>query len=382
MTQHISVTILFISVFLTGVVMGTTSFASEKALSVAITPPVFQVNLSHGDVWKSTVKVINLNPYTLSVRVSVADMKKNENSHSFETPIDSMERWVDVPKQVLFLGAEQSIEVPFAVHVPYDAPPGGHYAFLLVGIEPETNGSTKQEEGGVSSYVSASLFVRVGGDIREEGDFREFSTEKMVYGKAEIPFRIRFENMGNVHIRPHGTITIYDVWGKKKAVIPVNEGKDVRVLFPHTLQTFSLRWMSDQGLLESGFYRAEAQLRFGENDARVVKNSLYFFVIPFKQIALWSFVLFFLLLCAGYVIRMYIRWALTLESRRLGLAPEVIHASQKEKKDILLSPLAERIIDLRSVYHDARKRGLFLSRIGWCVIVIVCLLLYYLFSIQ
>jgi len=333
---------IFLAVLLVGGLIGTPVFATEQKMTIAITPPVFQVNLSHGDVWKSTVKVINLNPYALSIRVSVADMKKS-NSSSFEVPIDSMEHWVDIPRGVLFLGAEKSIEIPFSVHVPYDAVPGGHYAFLLVGIEPE--GGKYDGEGDVSSYVSSSLFVRVGGDIHEEGYFREFSTEKMFYGRAEVPFRIRFENVGNVHIRPNGMIDIYDVWGKKKTSLPVNKDDDVRVLFPRTSQVFSSRWKSDQGILETGFYRAEAQLRFGENNARVAKQSLYFFVVPFKEFALWILAMLCFLFIVGYGIRMYIRWALTLESRRFGLNTE----NQKKGADVLLTPFVEGIVDLRTI---------------------------------
>lgn len=342
---------VFFFVFFVGVIVASFSFATEEKMTVAITPPVFQVNLSHGDVWKSTVKIINLNPYSLFVRVSVADMKKGGSG--FETPVDSMERWVDVPRQVLFLGAEKSIDVPFSVSVPHDAPPGGHYAFILVGIETE-DGKSK-EGGGVSSYVSSSLFVRVGGDIHEEGDFREFSTEKMFYEKADVSFRIRFENTGNVHLRPYGIITIYDVWGKKRVELPVNEGGGARILFPHTLQIFSPRWVSDQGVLETGFYRAEAQLRFGDNDARVVRQALYFFVIPFKELIIGTSVLLIVLLFIGYVIRMYIRWMLTLEYRRLGLHTD----AKNEKTNMFLTPLTEGVVDLRTMYTATRNGHLF-----------------------
>lgn len=363
MTRYvIQFNVVFISVFLAGVVMGTPSFAAEKTLTVAVAPPVFQVNLSNGDVWKSTLKVVNPNAYTMLVRVFVTDMKKGGVVNSFEIPVDSMERWVEVPKQQLFINPEQSIEVPFTIRVPYDAPPGGHYAFLLVGIEPEADGSPKKEEGGVSSYVSASLFVRVGGDIREGGDFREFSTEKIVYEKADVPFRIRFENVGNVHIRPHGAIVVYDIWGQQKMMLPINEGDNARVLFPRTLQVFSPHWVSDRGVLETGFYRAEAQLRFGENDARVVKNSLYFFVIPFKELAFGVIVLLMSLVSIGYAIRMYIRWALTLESRRLGLDTESIDVLQREKRHVLLAPLAESIVDLRSAYQGVEIKKHFFKK--------------------
>ncbi|MEK7498885.1 MAG: hypothetical protein AAB611_03460, partial [Patescibacteria group bacterium] len=112
---------------------------------------------------------------------------------------------------------------------------------------------------------------------------------------------------------------------------------------------------SDQGVLETGFYRAEAQLRFGDNDARVVRQALYFFVIPFKELIIGTSVLLIVLLFIGYVIRMYIRWMLTLEYRRLGLHTD----AKNEKTNMFLTPLTEGVVDLRTMYTATRNGHLF-----------------------
>jgi len=335
--------------------------AEEQKLTLTVTPPLFQLNIGPGEFWASSVKVVNTNPYDLILYASVMNfaVRGEGGGGKFipvikddpEIALSSLAQWVEVSGEPIFVPKEQSVDIPFSVRIPEDAPPGGHYAAILVGTRPgvKTEGESVVQ---VSSFVSSLFFVRVAGDVREEGQIREFLTEKEFYQKPDVMLILRFENTGNVHLQPQGDITIYNMWGKERGKILINQKTNFGNVLPESIRKFVFTWKGENNPFEVGRYKAVATLSFGQEIRQNVFRTTYFWVVPLQPTLgiLGGFTIFILFIT--WAIRAYIRRALTIYQQD----PQYHIANNKYRIHPLAGPMREGIIDLRKTFNTERHQ--------------------------
>lgn len=330
-----------------------TSAQTEGALSVTVTPPLVQLTIGRGESWASSLKVVNTNPYDVTYYAQVMDFSADgEGGAAALTPIVGgasigLASWVSVPVEPVTVPSGSSAEVPFTVSIPTGASPGGHYAAILIGTQPPQTGVSGASVA-VSSFVSSLLFVRIEGEVIERGRIREFRTEREWYQTNEASFLLRFENTGNTHLLPRGLITIYNMWGKERGVLSINESSSFGNVLPQSVRKFEFSWKGDAELFDIGRYSAITTLSFGDGGKQSVSGTTYFWVVPVVPVAsvLGSVLLFVLALV--WFIRRYIRRALMIERERRGIASEVEQfAPPAPLLSTLAEPLREGVVDLR-----------------------------------
>jgi len=347
--------------------------SAQEKLTLSITPPLFQLNIGPGEFWASSLKVVNTNPYDLTLYASVMNFEgRGERGGGAFTPIieedaetarRSLAAWIEVSDGPIFVPEEQSVDIPFVVRIPDNAAPGGHYAAILVGTRPALNREAGSSVS-ISSLVSSLFFVRIKGDVREEGYIREFRAEKRFYQNPEATFTLRFENTGTVHLQPQGDIVIYNMWGKERGRILVNQKTHFGNVLPQSIRKFSFTWQGEKNPFEAGKYKAIATLGFGEEARQSVSRTTHFWVVPIKPVLgiLGSFITFILFVML--VIRAYIRKALAVEAGKRNLTgvrlPVGRVFAQKAEPFIsqiktLKGPITEGIVDLRSLRDRARQ---------------------------
>lgn len=352
--RNFSVSLAFL--FSIGLVMFLPSIIeAEEGLTLTVTPPLFQLTIGPGEFWSSSLKVVNTNSYDLTLYASVMNFEANGEGgggkfipiieDDSEESVNSLAQWIEVSKKPIFVSKEKSVEIPFSVRIPKDAPPGGHYAAILVGTQP-LSGKSEGPVIRVSSLISSLLFVNIKGDIREEGNIREFSSEKTFYQEPKVDFTLRFENIGNVHLQPQGDITIYNMWGKERGKILINQKSHFGNVLPKSVREFVFKWRGENNLFEVGRYKAITTLSFGKEARQNIFRATYFWVVPLKPTLgiLGSFIAFILFM--AWAIRAYIKKALEMEKGRIGL-------------EILSRPIKEGVIDLRKIEADqhAAQKG-------------------------
>jgi membrane protein implicated in regulation of membrane protease activity len=341
------------------------SYAQEGGLSITITPPLVQLSIGPGETWSSSLKVVNNNTYDVTYYTQVVDMQPDgeDGQSKFVPMIDeaqdptyqsyALAQWIQMSPGPTLIKAGESANLPYTVSIPADAEPGGHYAAILVGTQPGTiaqAGSVAE----VSSYVSSLIFVNIKGDVVESGRIREFSTSKSLYQTPDVDFTVRFENTGNTHVHPQGEVTIYNMWGKERGQVLINnEDANFGDVLPASIRRFQFSWSGDQDIFDIGPYSAIVTLNYGDDGKQSVTATTYFWIVPIVpvSIALGSIILFLLLLT--WLIRRYVRRALTLEKSRLGIPASMPLKDVKEMRvpviETLIEPLREGVIDLRSV---------------------------------
>lgn len=336
------------------------SYAETGDLTVSVTPPLFQLAIGPGEFWASTLKIVNTNEYDVYYYATVVNFESSGEGGvaSFSPVIEEFDdpelnaatlaNWIRITKEPIFVPRGQSVEVPFEVKIPENASPGGHYAAILIGTKPpefEGGGPTI----GISSYVSSLMFVKIKGDVIEKARIREFVSEKTLYDRPEANFLLRFENLGTVHLRPQGVITIYNMWGKERGKVEINQKTNFGNVLPGTIRKFTFSWAGEFSPLDIGPYRAVVGLQYGDQVKQNVSATTYFWVVPIVPVAVTLFVFTIMVASATYLIRRYVRRVLELEATRRGVARDAQFEEPKVTLSSLTLPLREGVVDLKAV---------------------------------
>lgn len=188
----------------------------------------------------------------------------------------------------------ERIILPVEVAIPSNAEPGGRYGSVLVTTVPsaEELALEKNKAKGQTKLVSrlgTLFFIRIKGDVKEEGLLKDFRTRegKSFFEKSPIALELLFENNGNVHLMPYGLIEIKNIFGKRIEEINL----DPWFVMPDSLRSRVVEWNSKRFLF--GRYTATALVNRGYNDL-VDQKSLSFWVIPWKIISVILVVVFLL----------------------------------------------------------------------------------------
>ena len=329
------------------------SFA-QGAVSLSVSPTLFEMSASPSQQWESSVRVINTNEFPIKVYTNAVNFEpsgeagqgtmvpvfENESSNS------TLAEWITVPDQEIVVPAEQTVNIPFTINVPLDAAPGGHFAAILVGTRSLT-GSDAPAQVQTSQVVTSLVFLSVAGDIVESGAIRDFTTERAITESPQATFSLRFENKGNVHVQPQGDIIINNMWGKERGVVPINRNSQFGNVLPESTRKYTFEWSGDWSFADMGRYTAIATLAYGDTNRQFVSSETSFWVIP------WRAFLAVLLLLGGFF--WLLVWGIKLYIRRMlqiaGVTPELQRVTKNastKKRVSVTAPIEEGILDLRA----------------------------------
>ena len=347
---------------------------AQSALSLSVSPTIFDMSANPTQEWTSTVRVINPNPYELKVFANVVNFRpQGEDGQGRFVPIveeeskgKSMAEWVDVTREEIIIPAEQTKELPFTITVPEDAPPGGHFAAMLIGTKPPEERSSSQMV--TSQIVTSLLFLRVTGDVNEDGDIRSFRTADRVIEKPEAIFELRFENKGNVHILPQGEIQIKNMWGQERGIIPINRNTLFGNVLPDSVRQYRFSWTGEWSIADMGRYTAIASLAYGEDVRKFSSSETTFWVLPWKAFLLTIAIFFAFMYIITWGIKLYIRRMLVMSGVVPGQNNNTATPVQPRRRVSVVAPIEAGMLDLsqkwKNTQNASEKIGSILSLIG------------------
>lgn len=341
---------------------------AQSVLSLSVTPTLFEMSANPGQKWQSSVKVINSNPYELTVYASVVNFApEGETGQGKLLPVfaevtegTTLAEWVDITDQPIIIPPEESASVPFIVEVPEGASPGGHFAAILISTQPPV-----PEAGSLAvrttQVVTSLFFVRIAGDVVEQGAIRSFTTREHIRNVPEANFVLRFENKGNVHIQPRGDITIYNMWGEERGKIPINHQTHFGNVLPDSIRKFEFTWSGERSFADFGRYKAVASLGYGLGSTQFVTSTAYFWVIPLKSMLITIGAIVAFIWFASWAVKLYVRRMLQLAGvpmRSVGPKRHVHtrQVAQNENNDVRISSYHTISAPMRSGYRDFKDR--------------------------
>ncbi len=356
---------IFLLLVLASFVVPLQSFAQD-AVTLSVSPTIFEMTGNPSQRWESTIRVINANPFELRVYAEVTNfVPLGESGMSRFIPVtepqgDTFAEWISITREEIVIPPEQTREIPMVITVPDSAPPGGHFAAIQIGTKPpDTIDSTTQVQ--TSQVVTSLLFLRVSGEINETGSIRSFRATQSILEQPEATFELRFENKGNVHLQPQGEILITNMWGQERGRIPVNQYTLFGNVLPQSIRKFSFGWSGEWSLADIGRYQAEATIAYGSESRQFVTSETAFWIIPWKALLLIVMSIVSFIWFMSWAIKVYVRKMLSLAGVTPMSDTAVFQASPRAKntqrRSSVVAPLEAGILDLRSQLSSRTSLG-------------------------
>ncbi len=182
--------------------------------------------------------------------------------------------WVEFPQTKYHLAAGASTTVPYSIHVPVGAAPGGHYGVIFAETQPVL-GATTGNSVIRKKRVGSIIYATVNGTYRTGG---QVTGSEIPFWQVQPPLHstVSAHNSGNTDFTDTVRLTVRDVLGNVKYGMT----KDYQIL-PDTSRTMVLDWKESSWF---GLYKVETQQEFL---GKTVKNEGYVLMMPrFIPIAL------------------------------------------------------------------------------------------------
>lgn len=253
------------------------AYGQETVRIITISPPTAPHTLNPGDKTEGRVKITNYGEKALTFAVSVEDfIVEDKKGTPTILPPNTLNKkysgasWIGVYPQSFTLEPHQTQIVNYFAQVPKDAKPGGHYAAIV--YTPTTTLGVNGSGASVNTELGTLFYLTVNGPITEKSTLSMLANFFQEYGPVKVTTVVK--NMGDLHIRPDGKVTVSNLFGSKtiQNLPPGN-------VFPETERdyenTFGSKWMF-------GPYTAKFTGTYGRNNNLQLASSVTFWVFPWK----------------------------------------------------------------------------------------------------
>lgn len=281
--------------------------AADTSQGLQVSPVIVDLNSEKGGSYTLKLTITNVTVNTLDVTATTNDFTAADNTGNPKILTDtsapattySLRSWV-APIPAMTLQPKQSQTITVAVNVPANAESGGHYGVIrFSGVTPKG-----QAQVTLNASVGTLLLARVAGNITEKLVIKDMFTEQKgkragLFSNGPVNIVTDVSNSGNVHVKPVGTMTIKDMFGKTVGSYPF--GSNIKNVLPGSTrryeQSFDKKFMF-------GRYTAHLEAGYGTTGGVLIGDKT-FWVIPLKLIAfvvvfIILFVLLFRRLLKGY----------------------------------------------------------------------------------
>ena len=324
--------VLSLSLLTLGLLTLPTLSVLAQSSGIKISPIRVDKMVDPGDAFGETIIVTNLSDVDRTFYFYINDFQAGSGESGTaeivppgSTDEYSLASWVKITGEGIRLSPGEKREVSYTIQVPDSASPGGHYGAIVVAAQSPDVRQAAEERGAaisISQQTGCLVLLKVSGETIEKAMIRDFNVGGDI-NKSPINanFIARVENMGNVHLKPHGTIDIKNMFGKKVAILRVNdEGSNV---LPSSVRRFETIWEENFGF---GRYTASLALSFGTfaseggQGRQTIYSDISFWVLPWNIIIPVALGIVFFATLFVLFLKLYRNKAVEKALKKAGLA--------------------------------------------------------------
>jgi hypothetical protein len=265
--------------------------AQEVPTTLAIVPAIIERRVDPGHSGSFKISLYNKGSQSQPVKVyaQTFSTKGSEGQLTFGDAGNAAfaaGSWMQPEVDSLVVAPNDHQDVIIRYDVPIGAEPGGHYASIMFEqVLPTSDSPASRVQ--MAARLAGLVLMTVNGDIIEAGQLLGATPgsdcSAVVCGfkapgyvdHGPVPFTFTFNNTGNIHVKPKGSITIKQ-FGRTVATLPVDD----KIVLPHSQRTFTTTWTKR---LLIGPYVADLHLNYGTKNY-ALNASTSFWAIPWQLI--------------------------------------------------------------------------------------------------
>lgn len=259
--------ILFLSIFSVGV-------DAESGRSFSVSPPTFDLDASHGEKIKNTIKLENISDkdlkFSTKVQNFVAYGDEGQVSLTDDDSTYSITKWIKLDKVEFIIPAKETYLFDFTISIPKNAEAGSHFGAIVFSNE----GDSVESGSGANiiQEIGTLVLLKVPGEVNTSAELVSFQPSEMFFKDTNIKLDALVANTGNVHYKMNTYINVYSIFGKKLETI---EGPSNNIL-PGNQRQFNTEFEWKR----VGIYRSEAIMSYADN-TKFIQGETYFISLNF-----------------------------------------------------------------------------------------------------
>lgn len=196
---------------------GVFAYAASPTQSITLSPYSQRYTLDTGQTVSGTLTVLNdgQTAYDFTVYATPYWVNNSAYQPNFTTNRAQADayQWITFPKVKYHIEAHQTITVPYTIHVPKNAAPGGHYGTIFTEMQP--NGSATDQSLLRKRRVGCILYITVNGDVHLVGQTTHL-TIPWFQSSTPMIASAKFTNTGNTDYVATTKFVIRDIFGHEK----------------------------------------------------------------------------------------------------------------------------------------------------------------------
>ncbi len=229
-------------------------FAERLGIAVDEGKVAFDMNINENQTF--TIKVSNVSDFDRKIELGAIDYAiSDDNQIDFQgdvTENTKLKDWITPSETEFTLPANTGKDVQFTVHTPETAEVGSHRGAVIFRALPVQETNVK-----IQGQIGVHVLINVKGDTKAQGQVTRFDVP--LFTSHDIKFIADFENKGNIHYVPHGTVNLRNVFTSTQVVYDMNEAD--HFVFPGKKYEFDIT-KSIPSIF--GLYRADVHFVDGE----------------------------------------------------------------------------------------------------------------------
>jgi hypothetical protein len=248
----------------------------QSSSEFSVTPMNGMVELVPGETYDFTVTVLNPANSTENLDYKVHAVPYSVVTEAYHADISTqtdhtrMADWITIPEPTGTLAPNETREIEFTITVPDDAPGGGQYAAIMVGIDNKNQNYDNMSVTNVLEIASI-IYAKVDGEIIHKGEVVENSVPVFT-ADPKITLSSLIKNEGNMHEIASIAITVKNVFtGETLASAELDNGVYAELIMPD-----SQRFINKEvdGLPMMGIINVQQKIYYNGETSTVEKNVL------------------------------------------------------------------------------------------------------------
>jgi hypothetical protein len=258
----------------------------DSKQSLEVSPPTQELAVDPGKTVTLKAKLRNISNQTLPIKVRIESFVASGEEGQValaESDPNSVANWTKLSPKSFTLAPGETEEVTATIKIPKTGIVGGQNGSIIFSA---TSGSSEKNAASVSQEVASLFLLRINGNEDERLVLNSL-TAKQFSEYGPVPMILKFENAGNVFVKPYGLINVTDMFGQRVTDIVV-PGQNI---LPGAIR--NIHSSLDRKFL-IGKYKAIAIMYYGTTKNHTLTAETSFYVIPYKAILILAGVLLFL----------------------------------------------------------------------------------------